>query len=309
MGSGPQWLLLLALYYKMEIPYTFAGLFPPPPEKTRVAVLPVAYDGTTSFQPGTRFGPQEIIMASRFLELYDEALGLEPTEVGITTLPELWPAISSPESALSEVEKEVSKILKKGLFPAILGGEHTLTYGAVRAMRRYFPDLSVLILDAHADLRDSYQGTKFNHACVSRRIIEEGLPVTIMGVRSLPSENLPFLRTLLSTKEKGAKVIWAERLKEERDWYSLVSNNLTKNVYLSIDLDFYDPSEVPAVGTPEPGGFGWRETDRFLRTFSQNHKIVAFDIVELNGMAHHLPSAYLASRLALRLIGMALHSV
>ena len=300
----------------MEIPYTFAGLPPLPPEKARVAILPVAYDSTTSYQAGTRFGPQEIILASRFLEMYDETLGFEPSELGIATLPELWPDLSRPEAAVNEVEKYVSKILKKQVFPVILGGEHSITAGAVKAFHKTYPKLSVLTLDAHADLRETYQGTRYNHACVNRRIIEMGIPTTIMGVRCLPSEDLPLLSSPhlypLPRRERNGegggkvrvKVVWAERLKEEKDWLPLVSENLTESVYLSIDLDFFDPSEVPAVGTPEPGGLGWSETNRFLRQLAQKHRIVGFDVVELNGNLHHKPSSYFAARLVYRLIGL-----
>jgi agmatinase len=282
----------------MEIPYTFAGLPPLPLEKAQVAILPVAYDGTTSYQAGTRFGPQEIILASRFLEMYDESLGFEPSGLGIATLPELWPDLSRPEAATAEVEKYVTKILKKQVFPVILGGEHSITAGAVKAFHKIYPKLSVLTLDAHADLRETYQGTKHNHACVSRRIMEMGIPTTVMGVRCLPAEDLPALKT------PGLKVVWAEKIKEEKDWLSLVSANLTEHVYLSVDLDFFDPSEVPAVGTPEPGGLGWFETNRFLRRLAQKHRVVGFDVVELNGSIHHTPSSYFASRLVYRLLGL-----
>jgi agmatinase len=282
----------------MEIPYTFAGLPPLPLEKARVAILPVAYDGTTSYQAGTRFGPQEIILASRFLEMYDESLGFKPSDLGITTLPELWPDLSQPKAAVNEVEKYVTKILRKRAFPVILGGEHSITAGAVKAFHKIYPKLSVLTLDAHADLRETYQGTRYNHACVNRRIIEMGIPTTIMGVRCLPAEDLPVLKT------SGLKVLWAEKLKEEKNWLSLVSDNLTKYVYLSVDLDFFDPAEIPAVGTPEPGGLGWSETNRFLRQLAQKHQVIGFDVVELNGSLHHTPSSYFASRLVYRLIGL-----
>ena len=282
----------------MEIPYTFAGLPPLPLEKARVAILPVAYDGTTSYQPGTRFGPQEIILASRFLEMYDESLGFEPSDMGIATLSELWPDLSRPEAAVNEVEKYVTKILKKRVFPVILGGEHSITVGVVKAFHKIYPKLSVLTLDAHADLRETYQGTRYNHACVSRRIMEMGIPTTIMGVRCIPSEDLPVLKT------PGLKVLWAEKLKEKKDWLSLISDNLTEHVYLSVDLDFFDPAEVPAVGTPEPGGLGWSETNRFLRQLAQKHRVVGFDVVELNGGLHHTPSSYFAGRLVYRLIGL-----
>jgi len=300
----------------MEIPYTFAGLPPLPLEKARVAILPVAYDGTTSYQAGTRFGPQEIILASRFLEMYDESLGFEPSNLGIATLPELWPDLSRPESAVNEVEKYVTKILKKRVFPVILGGEHSITAGAVKAFHKIYPKLSVLTLDAHADLRETYQGTRHNHACVSRRIMEMGIPTTIMGVRCIPSEDLPLISSFHHSSpfkgedkdeggcEVGVKIVWAEKLKEKKDWLSLLSANLTEYVYLSIDLDFFDPAEIPAVGTPEPGGLGWSETNRFLRQLAQKHRVVGFDVVELNGGLHHTPSSYFASRLVYRLIGL-----
>jgi len=294
-----------------------------PLEKARVAVLPVAYDSTTSYQAGTRFGAQEIILASRFLEMYDEFLGFEPSGLGIATLPELWPDLSRPEAAAAEVEKYVAGILKKGAFPVVLGGEHSITAGAVQAFHKTCPEISVLTLDAHADLRETYQGTRYNHACVSRRILEMGIPTTIMGVRCIPSEDLPVLQhppTLppppggrisiesppprWGRTKVGVKVLWAEDLKKEKDWLSLVSTNLTKSVYLSIDLDFFDPAEVPAVGTPEPGGLGWTETGFFLKRLAQKHRIVGFDIMELNGSLHHTPSAYFAARLAYRLIGL-----
>ena len=317
----------------MEIPYTFAGLSPLPLEKARIAILPVAYDSTTSYHPGARFGPQEIILASRFLELYDEALGFEPSDLGIATLPELWPDLSSPQAALEEVGSYVSRILKKGVFPVVLGGEHSITFGAIKACqakRPHFAErahltershLSVLVLDAHADLRESYQGTQYNHACVSRRILDLGLPVSIIGVRSLPSEDIPLLSSSWRKNpsplvgERGThkvgrggganlKVVWAEELKKEKDWFSLVADNLTEKVYLSIDLDFFDPAFVPAVGTPEPGGFGWEETNRFFQKLAKKHQIIGFDVVELNGSLHHTPSAYFASRLVYRLLGL-----
>ena len=198
-----------------------------------------------------------------------------------------------------------------------MGGEHSITAGVVKAFHKIYPKLSVLTLDAHADLRKAYQGTKYNHACVSRRIMEMGISTTIMGVRCLPSEDLPLLSSPhhsspLRGEDKGegggvgewVKIVWAEKLKEEKDWLSLVSANLTECVYLSIDLDFFDPAEVPAVGTPEPGGLGWSETNRFLRRLAQKHRIVGFDVVELNGGLHHTPSSYFAGRLVYRLIGL-----
>ncbi|HNQ34735.1 MAG TPA: agmatinase [bacterium] len=287
----------------MEIPYTFAGWPPRRLEEARAAILPVAYDATTSYRSGTRFGPQEIILASRFLEMYDEALGLEPGGPGVVTLPELWPDLASPEAALREVQAYVDGLLEKNLFPVVLGGEHSITYGAVQAVRKFHPGLSVLVLDAHADLRQDYQGTRYNHACVSRRILDLGVPVTVLGVRSLPSEDLPLLE---SGKEPGLNLAWASQLKAEPDWLGRFGDRLTETVYLSIDLDFFDPAYVPAVGTPEPGGLGWDETAAFLAGLAGRRRLVGFDVVELDGSVHHTPSAYLAARLVHRLLGLCL---
>jgi agmatinase len=285
----------------MEIPYTFAGIPAVPLDKAKIAVLPVAYDGTTSYNAGARFGPQEIILASRFLEMYDERLGFEPVELGITTLPEVWPDLSSAEAAVADVERRVRALLQKKKFPVVLGGEHSITAGVVKAFQRTDPDISVVVLDAHADLRESYQDTGYNHACVSRRILEMGLPISILGVRSIPSEDLP----LLSSPDKNLKLLFASELKKSNDWLSLIEADLKKKVYLSIDLDFFDPAYMPAVGTPEPGGFGWDEANVFFQALARKHRIVGFDVVELNGALHHTPSAYFASRLVYRLLGLA----
>ena len=319
----------------MEIPYTFAGIPPLSLDKAKVAVLPVAYDSTTSYNAGARFGPQEIILASRFLEMYDEHLGFEPIELGITTLPELWPDLSSPKAAVADVEQSVRKLLRQKKYPVILGGEHSVTAGVAKAFQQVHPDISVVVLDAHADLRESYQGTEYNHACVNRRILEMGLPISILGVRGIPSEDLPLLTNPIPPPrrggiqapppprrgtagyprsgsarsgscggEKNLNLLFASDLKKSHDWLSLIEKNLGEEVYLSIDLDFFDPAYVPAVGTPEPGGFGWDEANIFFQALAKKHRVVGFDVVELNGALHHTPSAYFACRLVYRLLGL-----
>lgn len=282
----------------MELPYTFAGLKPCSPARARAAVLPVAWDGTTSWQPGARFGPAAIVMASRFLEHYDEALDSEPAALGIITRPELWPDLASPGRAVAAVEKKVAALFARGLFPVTLGGEHAVTIGCARAARRFFPEVSFLILDAHADLRPSWQGSRFNHACVSRRCLETGRPVTLMGIRSMESGD-----AAAGKKTPGLTIHTATALRAGGDW-PLPGGDPGKPLYLSIDLDFFDPSVVPAVGTPEPGGFGWSETSDFLRRLGRQRRIIGCDITELNGAGGDTASAFLAARLAYRLIGL-----
>ncbi len=295
----------------MEIPYTFAGVTPLTLQKSRAAVLPVAYEATTSYLPGTRFGPQEIILASRFLESYEQGLEYQPADLGITTLPELWPNLASPQKSLREITTAVGRILKKGVFPVVLGGEHTITYAAVNAHLKHRNDFSLLILDAHADLRNNYQGTAYNHACNTRRCLELNLPVTTMGVRSLSREEAAFpLNKKAGPRVPGARerlqVITADALKKSRNWVALMEPPPGDNIYLSVDMDFFDPAFVPAVGTPEPGGFGWEEAVSFLERLTAKHRLIGFDVVELNGGLHHAPSAYFAARLAYYLLGRAL---
>lgn len=284
----------------LTLPYTFAGLPAPRRGKAGVEILPVAYDATTSWQPGARFGPSEIIMASRFIETYDEFCGRDPSEMIIRTLPEIWPSAGSPRKAQGEIRRSVSAILRRGSFPVILGGEHSITPAAVAAVAETCPDLSVLVLDAHSDLRPEYSGTRYSHACASRLCLEAGLPVSILGVRSLPPDDLSLSGSAGEGRDR-LKLVPAHAMRE-RDWLGLVAGNLRKNVYLSIDLDFFDPSVMPAVGTPEPGGFDLPETSAFLRRLAKDHRVAGFDLVELNGSLRHAPSAYFAARLAWRMI-------
>ncbi len=240
-----------------------------------VVILPLSYEGTVTYGKGTGRGPQAIIEASRQLELYDDELDQETYRIGIHTGKEIAGETFSPPEMAEAVYQEAARLLKDEKFLVALGGEHSLSLGPVRALSRGYKDLSVLQLDAHADLRDEYQGTKYNHACIGRRLLELA-PLTQVGVRSLNREQRDYIRS-----EKKLHVFYASRIVNREDWIEKVLSSLSPNVYLTFDLDVLDPGIMPAVGTPEPGGLGWYETLNFLRRLTEKKRVVGFDLVEL----------------------------
>lgn len=270
-------------------------------EEARVTVLPVPYDSTTSYQAGARNGPRAIVEASRHLELYDEETGREPYRVGIHTLPELEPALSSPDAMTVRIEEVVGDLLDQGKFVVMLGGEHSVSVGAVKAFHRRFSDLSVLQIDAHADLRDSYCGTRYNHATTMRRIIEM-VPAVQMGVRSLSREEADLIR------EERLPVYFSKDLADKPDWLEEPIRLLSENVYVTIDVDAFDPAVMPATGTPEPGGLGWGQVNEILRTLASRRRVVGFDVTELAPLAGQTAPDFLVAKLVYRLIGYALGS-
>lgn len=284
-------------------PWSFAGLDGPSADlqTAAIAVLPVPYDATTSYRSGARDGPKAIIDASRFLELYEPDLDLEPSQWGIATLPEIEPDVSSPERTIDRVAQAVGALADMGKTVAMLGGEHSLTVGAVRALQQRHPDLSVLQLDAHADMRDEYMGSPYSHASAMRRVREITSTVVQAGVRSISQEERDYLRG----QEIDIPIYTQGDLTDARAVEELIAP-LTGNVYITIDLDALDPSIMPAVGTPEPGGLLWEETLNILRAVAGRARIVGFDVVELapaEGPAH---AAFTAARLAYKLMGYAM---
>ena len=264
----------------------------------RAVVLPVPYDFTTTYQGGTRQGPQAILTASRNMELWDEEVGAVYRN-GLHTLPELEPSAEGPASMVDRVERAVTWILDQGRLPAILGGEHSITTGAVRAAARRFAGLSVLQIDAHADMRDTYLGSPHSHACVMRRV-REIVPAASVGVRSLSEQEAEYL-------ERHRLPIWSVRqLRALQGRWDPILDALTDEVFVTFDLDGLDPSVLPATGTPEPGGLDWYEAVDLLRAVSDRSRIVGFDVVELAPLPGHVASDFLAARLVYRLAGLAL---
>lgn len=279
-------------------PRNFAGISPPYSdwESSRVVVLPVPYDSTTDWRSGARDGPRAIIDASRYLELYDLELKREIYQVGIHILPEVQPDMTGPENMTRRVYQVARELLDKNKMVLMLGGEHSLTLGMVKAYRERHEALSVLQLDAHADLRDSYLGTKFSHATVMRRVCEL-CPIVPVGIRSLSEEEYRFI------SEVGIKPVYAEDLIPTGDSIEHIIATLSNEVYITIDLDVLDPSIMSAVGTPEPGGIGWYELLNLLREVARSKRIVGFDLVELCPDEGPRSCAFLAAKLAYKLIG------
>ncbi|MCX8081882.1 MAG: agmatinase [bacterium] len=284
----------------IEIKHNFLGVPDIPLKKTKFVILPVPFEATTSCQTGTKEGPSSIIYSSNYVELYDEELDCEPYTAGVKTLLPIEPFYKSLKTMVSRIEKKTSFYINKRKFVIGLGGEHTISLGFVNAYLKHFSDIKVLSLDAHADLREEYQGTELSHACVMRRISELGVPVFSAGVRSISIEEKNFLN-----KNGNVKVLFAHQMHRKK-WSDILNKMLPSgNYYLTFDVDFFDPSIIPDTGTPEPGGFLWYETMEFLRTFIQREDInlVGFDTVELSPSKHFTPSSFLVAKLIYRIIG------
>lgn len=266
-------------------------------ESARFVVVQVPYDGTTSFRTGSRYGPASIIDASRHLEDFDVELGCDPSASGIYTLPEITPDASGPAQVVEQVREVVTDLLEGGKTPVLIGGEHTLALGAAKACADIYSDLSVLYLDAHADLRDSYMGTELGHATVARRI-SEICPIVEVGVRSISVEEFKFAQG-----EPGVEVHFWPTGEDEQVLYDAVCGQLSQNVYLSIDLDVLDQSIMPAVGTPEPGGMNWWDTIRLIREVSRRSRIVGFDVLELSPEEGPVACSSTAARLTYKVMG------
>ena len=280
------------------LPFNFLGL---PEElssysKSKFVVLPVPYEQTTSFRGGTKDGPLAIINASRQVEFFDEELRRESVQAGIHTLPEMFPPALGPQVMNQKIYQQTKKLLKDKKFVIMLGGEHSITYGCVKAHKEKYPGLSVLQLDAHADLRDSYQENKFSHASAMRRVWEL-CPVVGYGIRNISLEEYKWVQ------KKKIRLFYAPELKSRLTAPFEAVEQLSQDVYITIDLDFFDPGIVPAVGTPEPGGFYWQETLEFLRSVIEAKNVVGFDVVELSPIPNQVVSEFLAAKLIYKLIG------
>tara|TARA_Y100000310_G_scaffold318956_1_gene373635 strand:+ start:8001 stop:8906 length:906 start_codon:yes stop_codon:yes gene_type:complete len=275
-----------------------------PPDEDRFddakfVVLPAPYETTTSFLTGTRDGPSAIVNASAQLEDYDLELDADISIVGIHTAPALVPNLHAPQAIVEQVDQVVDWVAAGGKIPALLGGEHTVTVGAVKAMSRRHTDLSVLYLDAHGDLRDSYMGTGWGHASVARRLLDV-CPVVHAGVRSISAEERSYI------DEQALPVHYWPPITGLDDYVKAVVDALAASVYVSIDLDVLDPSIMAAVGTPEPDGMDWRQLTLLLRRLGQRRRIVGFDVVELCPRAGPPTCAYTAAKLVYKVMGYSL---
>jgi agmatinase len=264
-------------------------------EKARAVIVPIPFEQTTSYMQGTRRGPEAIIDASAYVELYDEELESEVYKAGIHSMPPLL-FDAHIEDGFNMISEYIDRLLMDDKFPVILGGEHSITFPVVRAFLNHYKQISVLQLDAHADLRDQYENTRFSHACVMRRIYELTPRVEQVGIRSLSREEAEFAR------ERNCAISYAHILHSE-GFPDDIIDRLEDPLFVTIDLDYFDPSLIPATGTPEPGGFFWPETLDFLRRVFTKRNVVGFDVVELspiNGMIH---PDFTAAKLIYKLLG------
>lgn len=264
-------------------------------------VVPVPYERTVSYGSGTANGPAAILEASAYVELYDEVLREEPYRMGgIHTMAPVA-GVDEPAALLDLLRETAAALFSDGKFPIFLGGEHTITTGPVRAATAAFEDLSVLQLDAHADLRDEYQGTPWSHACVMRRVYDLGVPVVPVGIRAVSAEEVEFIH------EHDLPVFWSHRIAHGYEWMETALTALSDTVYITFDVDFFDPSLLPATGTPEPGGGFWHETLQFLGRVFMHKRIVGMDVVELAPIpGFHAPD-FVIARLVHRCFGYRFH--
>lgn len=257
-----------------------------------IAVLPAPYDGTSTWIKGADRGPQAIIDASAHMELYDIETDSEVYRRGISTEPPL-DGRGSPEQMAARVRAEVGRLLDAGRLPAMLGGEHSVTIGAVQAAAARHAGLSVLQLDAHTDLRPEFEGSSYNHACVMARVAEV-CPFVQVGIRSMDVEEKPFL--------PAGRVFFAERIQEGSAWLDAVLGGLSGTVYITVDLDVFDPSIMPSTGTPEPGGLGWYTVLTLLRRVCASKTVAAFDVVELCPSGANRGPDFLAAKLVYKIL-------
>lgn len=276
----------------------FGGIDPAYPtfEEAAFVVIPIPYDLTSTYQSGSRRGPHAILEASCNMELYDEELCKETYLTGIYTLSPLESDARGPGEMVHVIRHATADVLAHNKIPVILGGEHSISFGVVQAMREKFPGISVLQLDAHADLRNYYQCSPYSHASVGRRI-SELCPLVQAGIRSMSAEEAAFMR------ESAIRTFSADFILEEQRWWEKIAETLSGDVYITIDIDVLDPSIMPATGTPEPGGIYWKDILRLVRAVTSRCRVRGFDVVELSPIPGMVAPDFLAAKLVYRIIG------
>ena len=275
----------------------FGGVLSPQPtwQDSAAIILPIPFERTTSYGQGTKNGPRELITASAQVELWDEEMSADVHEYGMFTAPELDLTAASIPEAMREIEAAAGRVMDMKKFLITLGGEHSITAPLVAAAVARTPGLSVLQIDAHADLRDHYLDEKNSHACAMRRTLEHA-PVVQVGIRNISDEEvkaLPSLRT---------RIFYDWNMRDDPRWMDAVVGSLSDDVYVTIDLDGLEPGLMPAVGTPEPGGLSWREATGLLRKVFERRNVVACDVVELCPVPGLLSPNFAAARLVYKLL-------
>lgn len=262
-------------------------------DSARVLVLPVAFEGTVSYGTGTGRGAMSIIDASRNMELYDDETDAEIYKIGIHTLPEFEPR-DTPDRMMADLYDRTKDLVRTGKFLCMIGGEHSISAPVIRAHREKFEGLSVLQIDAHADLRDTYDGTPHSHASIMARVVKDmKIPAVQVGIRSISAEEARALKSV----NLPTRIYWARDVVGRTDWIDEAIRHLSDDVYLTIDIDGLDPSLVPTTGTPEPGGLGWYETLTLIRKVAENKSVVGMDLVEFSEAPNNDAPAFLCAKL------------
>jgi agmatinase len=282
--------------YDRTQPHQFGGALPEPRtfEDSAAVILPVPFDRTTSYGQGTKHGPRELLLASEQVELWDEEVGVDVHARGMFTAPELDLTAHTLPDAMAEIGRVAGTMLDAGKFLVTLGGEHSITSPIVGAVAARHRGVSVLQIDAHADLRDSYLGERYSHASAMRRTLAHA-PIVQVGIRNM-SEEEARLTGLPAT------IFYDWNMREDPRWIDNVVAALSDTVYITIDLDGLEPGLMPAVGTPEPGGLSWRELTTLLRRTFQTKRVVACDVVELCPIPGLASPNFVAARLVYKLL-------
>lgn len=282
------------------LPFNFLGI---PEEASRyetspVVIVPIPLEKTTSYLKGTAQGPRAIIQASHQVEFFDAELQRESWKPGIHTLSLMNFDAMNSEEALKQIEKVFGKCLDDKKFPIGIGGEHALSGGTIAAAAKRYPGLSVLQIDAHADLRESYEGSPYSHACAMRLVSRKIRKIVSVGIRSLDSSEWEFAK-----QHPDIKILFDQERRLDPHWIDHALEGLSETVFLTIDVDGFDPSLIPATGTPEPGGLSWYEGLDLIRACFQRKKVVAADVVELLPMPHQEASEFITAKLVYKLVG------
>ncbi len=275
-----------------------------PYDKAQAVILPIPYEATTTYRQGCKQGPAAILAASQQVEYYDDELDQEVWPIGLYTHPAIADTQNgrpiAAEAMLQVTQETVQRLIQDGKFVIALGGEHSITAGIVAAYRQASPDqtFTVVQIDAHGDLRQEYEGSIHNHACVMRRIVDLGLPTVQIGIRSLCQAEADLI------KAKQLKVFRAQEIATQPDWIKRALASIsTGRVFLTIDLDGIDPGLLPGVGTPEPGGLSWFALLSFLRQLFAAHQVIGCDVMELAPVNDSVVSEFTAAKLVYKLIG------
>lgn len=268
-------------------------------ENAKYVIQSAPYEYTSSYISGSKKGPEAILKASHFVEFYDEELDQETfRKGGICTLSPMDFDGKTNEKAVKLIEKNTLKLLGQNKFPITLGAEHTITYGTVRAMKQFVPDVHVLQIDAHSDLRMEYHGNPYSHASVMARVHELNVPLTQIGIRAQCIEEAELIKS-----SPIIHTFYAHQVRNNPNWAADALKTLGENVYISIDADGFDPSIVPAVGTAEPNGMLWQETLEFLKSVFATRNVVGFDVVEIAPVKGNILTEFTMAKLVYKLIG------